>query len=88
MTLAAFHARARIAGLVAGDLSALPQYLGIVPPHAALGHLSDAYRLADPGVHTKHRRIHGRVRYAENSDPEILANSFDHSVPSMEESFL
>ena len=88
MTLAAFHARARIAGLVAGDQLALLQYLGIVPPLAALGHLSDAYRRADPSVHTKHRRIHGRVRCAGNNDLHAQANPSGHTVQLMEEPVL
>ena len=88
MTLAASHARSRIADLVVGDLSALLRYLGKVPLHAALGHLSDAYRLADPNVHTKHRHIHGQAQFAENSDLRLQANSSGHSVPLMVEPLL
>tara|TARA_B100000886_G_scaffold318319_1_gene258241 strand:+ start:428 stop:745 length:318 start_codon:yes stop_codon:yes gene_type:complete len=88
LTLAASHAKSRIADLVVGDLSALLQYLGKVPLHAALGHLLDAYRLADPNVHTKHRRIHDRVRCAGNNDLHARANLSGHTVQLMEEPFL
>ena len=88
MTLVACHARSRIAGLVFGDLSALAQYPGKVPPHAALGRLLDTCRQGGISARTKHHRIDDRARCAENSDLHAQANPSGHSGLMMEEPLL
>ena len=88
LVLAASLARSGIAGLVVGDLLALPQYRGKAPRHVRLDRWLGACRQGDPSVRTIRLHRHGQVRCAGNSDLRAQANLSGHSAQLMEEPLL